>query len=79
MKCFLKFKTLCLVLSILAISITSVAAANSDKENITESKQARIIECPDCSQVGNWTYWYNEDTGEVFMIECNICGYEYYY
>lgn len=51
----------------------------ADIENISESKQARIIECPGCSQVGNWTYWYNEDTGEVFNIECNVCGYEYDY
>ena len=51
----------------------------ADKENITESQQARIIKCPGCSQVGNWKYWYYEDTGEVFMIECNVCGYEYYY
>ena len=79
MKKFLKFKTLFLVLSLVLVSVTSIIAAKPNEDCNNQTIQPRIIQCPGCSQIGNWTYCYYEDTGEVFLIVCNKCGYEHYY
>ena len=79
MKKFLKFKTLFLVLSLVLVSVTSIIAAKPNEDCNNQTIQPRIIQCPECRQIGDWTYRYYEDTGEVFLIICNKCGYEYYY
>ncbi len=79
MKNLPKLRTLFLALSLLLVSVTSIIAAKPNEDNNNQTIQTRIIQCPTCGQIGNWTYWYYEDTGEVFLIVCNKCGYEHYY
>lgn len=79
MKNLLRFKTLFLALSLLIVSVTSIIAAKPNEDNNNQTVQPRIIQCPACAQVGDWTYWYDKNTGKVFLIVCNQCGYEHRY